>query len=202
MAKLLDENSELERRLSVIVATATGEQEYVAADMESMEYEKEVHAREDNPTDHCSKTEDVCFDPLRSPKKKKADGTFARPRGRPPSGMTWDPVQGLYVATVYSQDNNERVPATKNDLRTEDEICLPKKKAGRPKKTVGRPKKKKSGRTFARPVGRPPSGMAWDPVRGLYVAKVCSQDNNEKTLASKDDRRTEDGLRSSKKKTD
>ena len=32
MAKILDENRELERRLSVIVATATGEQEYVAAD--------------------------------------------------------------------------------------------------------------------------------------------------------------------------
>ena len=87
-------------------------------------------------------------------------------------------------------------------LEPTDGLRSPKKKAGSPKKTVGRPKKKKSGRTFARPVGRPPSGMAWDPVRGLYVATVCSQDNNEKAPASKDDRRTEDGLRSPKKKTD
>lgn len=25
-------------------------------------------------------------------------------------------------------------------------------------------------RTFSRPIGRPPSGMTWDSVRGLYVA--------------------------------
>ena len=44
MAKVLDENGELERRLSIIIGTATGEQEYVPADGESRTQEEETAA--------------------------------------------------------------------------------------------------------------------------------------------------------------
>lgn len=42
------------------------------------------------------RTEDGYFRPLRTPKKNE-DGTFARPCGRAPPGMVWDPIRGLYA---------------------------------------------------------------------------------------------------------
>jgi hypothetical protein len=42
------------------------------------------------------KTEDGCLLPRGSPKKKE-DGTFARPCGRAPPDMEWDPIRGLYA---------------------------------------------------------------------------------------------------------
>jgi hypothetical protein len=41
------------------------------------------------------RTEDGCFRP-RSALKKKADGTYARPRGRAPPGMVWDNQLGIF----------------------------------------------------------------------------------------------------------
>ena len=42
------------------------------------------------------RTEDGCFLPLRTP-KRKADGTYPRPCGRAPPGMVWDAIRGLYA---------------------------------------------------------------------------------------------------------
>ena len=42
------------------------------------------------------KTNDGCFLPLRSPRKKE-DGTYARPCGRAPPQMIWDNIRGIYT---------------------------------------------------------------------------------------------------------
>ena len=63
-------------------------------------------------------TEDGCFRPLRTP-KKKTDGSYVRPRGKPSPGLEWDPVRGVYVpkskvndATASSQSNAQTSPKT------------------------------------------------------------------------------------------
>ena len=173
------------------------------------------------------RTDDGCFVPLRTP-AKKADGTFARPCGRAPPGMAWDPVRGLYVpeskgsvTTTASSQSNAQVgtmvstcsktsgceenPSTRNGQVSISECYKYQQAVGcrvvtapgssnsgqrRPRgsraerdadikkrttkdgclipKTA--PKRKADG-TFARPSGRCPPGMIWDPVRGLYVPK-------------------------------
>ena len=60
-------------------------------------------------------TDDGCYRPSRDP-QKKGDGTFARPRGRGPPGMDWDPFRGLFVPGKGDQRN-----ATDNSFATIDE---------------------------------------------------------------------------------
>ena len=64
-------------------------------------------------------TGDGCYRPSRDP-QKKGDGTFARPRGRGPPGMDWDPFRGLFVPGKGDQKN-----ATDNSIATIDERVGP-----------------------------------------------------------------------------
>jgi len=135
------------------------------------------------------KTEDGCFLPLRTPRKKE-DGTYARPCGRGPPGMQWDAVRGLYTPQSKSKEQQRSAPSkiviVPRPVEEEKSVCesLGEKPAVSPANPLPNEK---------------PAALPGDPSRNETPAALSAD-----PLPSA--RRTEDGcflpLRVPKKKDD
>lgn len=123
------------------------------------------------------RTQDGCLRPHREPILKE-DGTFSKPKGRVPQGMTWDPIRGLYAPSDGAVAKAKTPRKVK--VETPPSAALKKRSSSTRERSTKRttpdgcvlplrePKRNSDG-TFVRPCGRVPTGMVWDENRGVFA---------------------------------